>query len=190
MIWKFLYKAICWFSLQNLPHMQLAISLNFVKMLWPLVRFISYSHDQDHIHVSTTCYASTLEVCKISSSHKIKLHVHVWHHPLSQKYIKDMGQCKKKIKDAYPKKVCHMLNHVKKKKKRRKDSPLSKKKEKERWCIQRSSYTIHQKYPHTCTSWLRFMTCFFFGSGLWLSKIWKAGMPSNPPYLQLHKNSY
>ena len=27
-------------------------------------------------------------------------------------------------------------------KKREKDSPLSKKKEKERWCIQRSSYTI------------------------------------------------
>ena len=54
----------------------------------------------------------------------------------------------KEIKDAYPKKVCHMLRHVKKK-----DSPLSKKKEKERWCIQRSSYTIHQKiYPHTCTS--------------------------------------
>jgi hypothetical protein len=34
--------------------------------------------------------------------------------PLSQKYIKDMGLCKKKIKDAYPKKVCHMLRHVKK----------------------------------------------------------------------------
>ena len=47
------------------------------------------------------------------------------------KYIKDMGLCKKKIKDAYPKKVCHMLRHVKKKE-RRKDSPFSKKKEKER----------------------------------------------------------
>ena len=36
---------------------------------------------------------------------------------LSQKkYIKNMGLCKKKIKDAYPKKVCHMLRHVKKKK--------------------------------------------------------------------------
>ena len=34
---------------------------------------------------------------------------------LSQKYIKDMGICKKKIKDAYPKKVCHMFRHVKKK---------------------------------------------------------------------------
>ena len=70
---------------------------------------------------------------------------------LSQKYIKDMGLCKKKIKDAYPKKICHMLRHVKKKRikdaypkkvchilrhvkkeKKRRDSPLSKKKEKER----------------------------------------------------------
>ena len=38
--------------------------------------------------------------------------------PLSQKHIKDMGLCKKKIKDAYPKKVCHMLRHVKKREKR------------------------------------------------------------------------
>ena len=34
---------------------------------------------------------------------------------LSQKYAKDMGLCKKKIRDAYPKKICHMLWHVKKK---------------------------------------------------------------------------
>src|SRR6185437_8548230 len=34
---------------------------------------------------------------------------------LSQKYVKDMGLCKKKIKDAYPKKVCHMFRHVNKK---------------------------------------------------------------------------
>ena len=74
-----------------------------------------------------------------------------------------------------------------KKRERRKGSPLSKKKGKERWFIQRSSYTIHQKYPHTCTSWSRFMTCFSFESGFWLSKIWEAGMPSKPPYLQHHK---
>ena len=208
---KFLSKAICCFSLQNLPHMQLAISLSFTKLLWPLVRFISYSHDQDHVHVFTTCYDSTLEVSKISSIHKIKLPDHVWHHSLSKIYQgygamqKENKKCipkedmphasacqkkkKERIKYAYPKKVCHMLRHVKKKKEE--DSPLSKKKEKERWCIQRSSYTIHQKkYPHTCTSWSRFMTCFFFGSGLWLSKIWEEGMPSNLLYLQLHKNSH
>ena len=62
--------------------------------------------------------------------------------------------CQKKrgrIKDVYPKKVCHMLRHVKKK--RRKDSPLSKKKEKERDGAYKGVHTtIHQKYPHTCTS--------------------------------------
>ena len=69
---------------------------------------------------------------------------------LSQKYVKDMRLCKKKIKDAYPKKVCHMLRHVKKKREKRKDSPLSKKKEKKRdAAYKRSSYTIHQKNIHT-----------------------------------------
>ena len=109
--------------------------------------------------------------------------------PLSPKHIKDMGLCKRKIKDAYPKKVCHMLRHVKKrgeikdaypktvchmlrhvKKKREKIAPYPKRKEKERRFIQRSSYTIHPKYPHNCTSWSRFMTYFSFGSGHWLSK--------------------
>ena len=40
----------------------------------------------------------------------------------------DMPKKREEIKDAYPKKVCHMLRHVKKKE--RKDSPLSKKKKK------------------------------------------------------------
>ena len=31
------------------------------------------------------------------------------------------------------------------------------------------------------------MTCFSFGSGLWLSKIWEARLPSYPPYLQIHQ---
>ena len=30
-----------------------------------------------------------------------------------------MGLCKKKIKEAYPKKICHMLRHVKKKENKR-----------------------------------------------------------------------
>jgi hypothetical protein len=34
----------------------------------------------------------------------------------------------------------------------------------ERLSMKRISYTIHQKYPHTCTSCSRFMTCFSFGS--------------------------
>ena len=47
---------------------------------------------------------------------------------LSQKYVKDMGLCKKKIKDAYPKKVCHMLRHVKKKEEKIAPYPKRKKK--------------------------------------------------------------
>ena len=89
--------------------------------------------------------------------------------PLSQKYIKDIGLCKKKIKDAYPKryatcfdmskekrikdaypkKVCHMLRHVKKKRER-KDSPLSKKKEKkERDGTYKGVHTPSTKNFHT-----------------------------------------
>ena len=53
--------------------------------------------------------------------------------------------------------------------------------------IKEFSSIIHQKYPHTCTSWSRLMTCFSFGSGLWLSKIWEASLPLYPPYLQIHQ---
>ena len=116
------------FSLQNLPHIQLAISLSFVKLLWHLVRFISYSHDQDHIHVSTTCYASTREVSKYPSIHKIKLQVHVWH--LSLKNIsKIWGYAKKRIKRCIPKEGMPHAYACQKKGKI-KDSPLSKKKKK------------------------------------------------------------
>ena len=74
----------------------------------------------------------------------------------------------KEIKDAYPKKVCHVLEkHVKKKKKKEKDatcpqSMSKKRKEKrkivtsmenkeERGVMLRSLSTLHQKFPHTCT---------------------------------------
>ena len=85
----------------------------------------------------------------------------------------------KEIKDAYPKKVCHMLRHVKKKEGKKKIAPYPKRKKKERWCIQKE-FVHHppKKYQHTCTSWSRFMTCFSFGSGLRLREIWEAGMPS------------
>ena len=89
---------------------------------------------------------------------------------LSQIYAKDMGAmqkenkrcipkegmphasaCQKKrekrIKDAYPKKVCHMLMHVKTKEKER--WPLSKKKEKERWFIQKEFIHHPLKKIHT-----------------------------------------
>ena len=83
--------------------------------------------------------------------------------PLSLKNTSSMwGLCKKKIKDAYPNKVCHMLRHVKKKerkdaypkkvchmlrhvqkKERRKDSPLSKKKEKQREMVHTKEFIHH-----------------------------------------------
>ena len=75
----------------------------------------------------------------------------------------------------------------KKEREKKKIASYPKEKKKEGWFMQRSSYTIHQKYPHTCTSWSRLMTCFCFGSDLWLSKIWEARLPSYPPYLQIHQ---
>ena len=85
---------------------------------------------------------------------------------LFQKYVKDMGLCKKKIKDAYPKKVCHMFRHVNKKErikdaypkkvchmfrhvKKKRDSPLSKKKEKERDGAYKGVHTPSTKNIHT-----------------------------------------
>jgi len=53
-------------------------------------------------------------------------------------------------KNAYPKKVCHMLRHVKKKK----IAPYPKREKKERWCIQKEFIHHPPKkiYQHTCTS--------------------------------------
>ena len=86
---------------------------------------------------------------------------------LSQKYAKDLGamqkenkRCipkegmphasacqKKRIKDAYPKKVCHMLRHVKKERER--NSPLTKKKEKGRDGAYNGVRTPSTKNIHT-----------------------------------------
>ena len=73
-----------------------------------------------------------------------------------------------KIKDAYPKKVCHMpTRHVKKKegekkKRREKNSPYPKKKKQERDdFIQRSSSTTDQKYTSI-------HTLAHLDQGLWL----------------------
>ena len=62
------------------------------------------------------------------------------------------------IKDAYPKKVCHMLRHVKKKE-RRKDSPFSKKKEKERNGAYKGVHIPSTKNIHTLAH---------LDQGLWL----------------------
>ena len=92
------------------------------------------------------------------------------------------------IKDAYPKKVCHMpTRHVKKMWEEKKIAPIQRKRNK-REMVHTKEFIHHPpKYPHTCTSWSKFMTCFSFGSGFWLSKIWEAGLPLYPPCLQLHQ---
>ena len=60
---------------------------------------------------------------------------------------------KKKRKDAYPKKVCHTPTRcVKKRERKRKYSPYQKHDKGKRIHIKEFSSIIHQKYPHTCTS--------------------------------------
>ena len=101
------------------PHIQLVFSLSFVKLLWPFGRIISYANDQDHVHIH---------------SHAILLHLedseYILHPPTNktpcyamsislQSYLHNVWAIKKEIKDAYPKKVCHMpTRHVKKREKR------------------------------------------------------------------------
>ena len=71
--------------------------------------------------------------------------------PLSLKNISRIwGYAKKIIKDAYPKKVCHMFRHVKKKEIKEKIAPYPKRKKRRDGAYKKSSYTIHQKkYIHT-----------------------------------------
>ena len=152
-------------------HMQLVFSLSFVKLLRPFERITSYAHDQDHVHFHSHAILLHLEDSKY-------IHPPINKTPLCtmsislQSYRYNVWAIQKEIKDAYPKKVCHMpTRHVKKK--RRKDAypkkvchmPTRHVKKKgniahtKKIYIQGSgnsytgvSSTIHQKYPHTCTS--------------------------------------
>ena len=112
---KFLSKAICWFSLQTihicnlLSHWALSnwcdpqwdsIHTPMIKIMYTFTPYAMLLHEEQALHLSI---------------HKIKLHAYVWH--LSLKIASRIwGYAKRKeIKDAYPKKVCHMPRHVKKK---------------------------------------------------------------------------
>ena len=95
--------------------------------------------------------------------------------------------CQKKEKRCIPKEGMPHTHKVCQKKEREKYSPYQKHYKGKRINIKEFSSIIHQKYPHTCTSWSRLMTCFSFGSGLWLSEIWEASLPLYPPYLQIHQ---
>ena len=100
------------------PHMQLAFSLSFVKLLWPFVRITSYAHDQDHVYVHSHAILLHLEDSKYiphSSTNKTPSAMFI----SLQSYHHNVWAIQKEIKDAYPKKVCHMpTRHVKKKEKR------------------------------------------------------------------------
>ena len=99
------------------PHMQLVFSSSFVKLLWPFERITSYAHDQDHVHAHSHAILLHLEDSKYihpptnktpccTMSISLQSYNHVW------------AMQKEEIKDAYPKKVCHMpTRHVKKKRK-------------------------------------------------------------------------
>ena len=94
-------------------------------LLWALsnsithVRNFSYSHDQDHVHIHSHAILVHWKIATISIHHKIKVQVKPWL-SLSPKLPSRMWAMQKEIKDAYPKKVCHMpTRHVKKKKKRK-----------------------------------------------------------------------
>ena len=100
--------------------MQLVLSLSFVKLLWPFVRITSYAHDQDHVHVHSHDILLHLKDSKYiphSSTNKtpcctIFISLQSYHH--------DVWAIQKEIKDAYPKKVCHMpTRHVKKRERER-----------------------------------------------------------------------
>ena len=95
---------------------------------------------------------------------------------------------KKKRKDAYPKKVCHMpTRHVKEKKKRKKCSTHPRKtKKRGRPCkgVHPSS-TEKRKHSTHLHILIRLYYSFLLGSCFWLSNISKANMPLHS-YPELH----
>ena len=102
------------------------------------------------------------------------------------------GMLKKKEREkrCIPKEgVTHTHKVCQQKRRKRKYSPYKKYYKGERNHIKEFHPPSTKKiiYPHTCTSWSRLMTCFSFGSGLWLSEIWEASLPLYPPYLQIHQ---
>ena len=98
--------------------MQLVFSLSFVKLLWPFVRITSYAHDQDHVHVHSHAILLHLEDSKYIPHQSTNKTPRCAMFISLQSYHHNVWAIQKEIKDAYPKKVCHMpTRHVKKKRK-------------------------------------------------------------------------
>ena len=116
---QFLSRPIWVISLKSLfLHMQLVFSLSFVKMLWPFVRITSYAHDQDHVHVHLHAILLHLEDRKYIPHPSTNKTPRCAMFISLQSYHHNVWAIQKEIKDAYPKKVCHMsIRHVEKKRK-------------------------------------------------------------------------
>ena len=88
----------------------------------PFERITSYAHDQDHVHVHSHAILLHLEDNKYIHPSTNKTPCYTMFISL-QSYHHDVWAIQKEIKDAYPKKVCHMpTRHVKKQREKRKDA--------------------------------------------------------------------
>ena len=68
-----------WYSNSNLSHMLLVWALSFVKLLWPLLRFSSCTHDQDSRTHTNKLLTLTLRVTQKHdfSIHQINYSIHL-----------------------------------------------------------------------------------------------------------------
>ena len=68
-----------WYSNSNLSHMLLVWSLSFVKLLWPLLRFSSCTHDQDThtptIQLLTLTLRVTQKTCFFRPPNNYSIHL-------------------------------------------------------------------------------------------------------------------
>ena len=146
--------------------MQLVFSLSFVKLLWPFVRITSYAHDQDHVHVHSHAILLHLEDSKYIPHPSTNKTPRCAMFISLQSYHHNVWAIQKEIKDAYPKKVCHMpTRHVKKKERKRekkKIAPIQRKRKRNKREMIHTKKFIHHPpkiYYHTLAH---------LDQGLWL----------------------
>ena len=77
----FLPKPYMIFHDTNFPHMLLTLCWVFVKSCWPLLRDLSCSQDQDHIHTTYICCFYT------GSTQKYAIHFHQINNPCLKNVI-------------------------------------------------------------------------------------------------------
>ena len=113
----------------------------------PLWGITSYAHDQDHVHVHSHAILLHLEDSKNIHSPTNKTPCCTMSNYL-QSYHHNVWDIQKEIKDAYPKKVCHMpTRHVKKQREKRKDAYPKKVCHTPTRCVKKKKENIaHTKY--------------------------------------------